>query len=370
MRQGGRQSLLIVDDASENLDIVASCFKGKYRVQVATCGEKALEIARGYPPPDLILLDVLMPDLDGYEVLRLLKADCRTADIPVVFLTVKDALDDIIKGFEVGAVDYVPKPFNVLELERRVDAHMTIKRQRDMLMKRNAEYRELVHILCHDLNNSFSMVKLALDSIEVCDDCAIELERHRISMKVAIDNGIDMIELVRGMCRAETYRVELSAINLCEVLSEAELILGDIYEKKSVELHCDIPKDIEVLAEKTSLLNSVVMNLLTNAVKFSKRGGRVDVSAKRTPEGGVVLVVKDEGIGIPKKMAGKVFDISATRSRIGTEGEPGTGFGLPMVDKFVRIYGGWIELESKDEAEFPEEHGTVVRVGLKSASRC
>lgn len=120
--------VLIVDDMVDNIDIIRNHLSPQYAVTVSRSGEKALRMAGSDNPPDLILLDIIMPDLDGFTVCRRLKSNPGTRDIPIIFLTVKDSPEDVVKGFELGAVDYVTKPFNAAELTSRVDTHLLLRK--------------------------------------------------------------------------------------------------------------------------------------------------------------------------------------------------------------------------------------------------
>ncbi len=128
-----KQTVLIVDDAPESIALLSSLLKDLYRVRVATNGEKALDIAFSGDPPDLILLDIMMPGMDGYEVCSHLKRESHTADIPVIFLTAKSEIEDEEKGFELGAVDYITKPISPPILLARVRTHLKLKRVMDYL---------------------------------------------------------------------------------------------------------------------------------------------------------------------------------------------------------------------------------------------
>jgi len=128
-----RQTILVVDDTPENLEMITSLLKDTYRVKIATGGKKALQIAFSGEPPDLILLDVMMPEMDGYEVCRQLKSDSQTADIPIIFLTAKSDVEDEIKGFELGAVDYITKPISPPIVLARVRTQLRLKRVTDYL---------------------------------------------------------------------------------------------------------------------------------------------------------------------------------------------------------------------------------------------
>ena len=130
-----KKLILVVDDAPANLQIVRSILKDDFMIRVATSGAKALDLAKAIPQPDLILLDVEMPEMDGYEVCRILKATLEAKDIPVIFLTGKTETDDETKGFEVGAVDYIHKPFSPAVVKARVHTHLVLREAREQLAR-------------------------------------------------------------------------------------------------------------------------------------------------------------------------------------------------------------------------------------------
>lgn len=128
-----QQTILVVDDTPDNLTMISSLLRDFYRVKVAVNGKKALQIAFSDEPPDLILLDIMMPEMDGYETCRQLKNDSETRDIPVIFLTAKTEIEDEVKGFDLGAADYITKPVSPPILLARVRTHLRLKRITDYL---------------------------------------------------------------------------------------------------------------------------------------------------------------------------------------------------------------------------------------------
>jgi putative two-component system response regulator len=139
-----KESVLVVDDTPDNLALISGVLKDYYTIRIANNGERALKVATTLPYPDLILLDIMMPGIDGYEVCRRLKADPVTTDIPVIFLTAKTQVEDEQKGFDVGCVDYITKPISPPIVLARVKTHLLLKGARDFLKDQNAYLEEEV----------------------------------------------------------------------------------------------------------------------------------------------------------------------------------------------------------------------------------
>ena len=179
-----KQSVLVVDDSPENITILGALLRSDYTVRVATNGEKALKIVASDNPPDLILLDVVMPGIDGYEVCKRIKSDSRTKNIPIIFITAKSTEEDEIKGFEIGAVDYVTKPFSPVVVKARVRTHVELKKYRDFLentaycdgltaianRRRFDEYYELVWNFAVRGSLPLSLIMIDIDHFKLFND--------------------------------------------------------------------------------------------------------------------------------------------------------------------------------------------------------
>lgn len=180
----GQLSVLVVDDAKENINVLVELLRQEYIIQVATSGKKALEIAFSEYPPDIILLDILMPDMDGHEVCRRLKASAQTCNIPVIFITGKDNEEDEIIGFDLGAVDYITKPFKPVVVKARMNTHAELKRHRDNLERMSYldgltginNRRKFDEYLCSTFNIacaerfSVSMIMIDIDHFKIYND--------------------------------------------------------------------------------------------------------------------------------------------------------------------------------------------------------
>jgi len=359
MRQ---KKILVVDDTPANLDVVVEMISNRHEVRVALDGPSALEIA-AQERPDLILLDVAMPGMDGFETCRRLKAQAQLAAIPVIFLTAKHDPEDIMQGFALGAVDYVLKPFNLGELEARIRTHLELQAAREkiegqahLLEDKNREFRELLHVLCHDLQNPLGNIQAFVsiakrdpafvpNALEVFQTCAAQ--------------GLAIIDLVRQMRALEEKPLPLSPINLTHSLADSLRILQSKLEAGNIRVENTLPEVLTVWAEEVSLINSVLNNLLTNAIKFSPAGQAIRIGT--TTQGQQVQVtLQDGGIGIPPSLLADLFDVHKPTSREGLNGELGTGFGMPLVQKFMQAYGGAIQVISKDADTHPNDHGTTI----------
>ncbi len=361
---GGKGRILIVDDGLENIQVLGGVLKREgYQINVARSGLQALESVATMAP-DLILLDIIMPELDGRDTCRRLKANPTTKDIPVIFLTAKTKAEEIVDGFELGAVDYITKPFSVPELMARVNTHLELKLSRDMIAKQNDERKELLHVLCHDLTNPLGAIRIYLQWAERKPEV---LSKKRLDMLCAVENGLQVIDLVRQMRALEEDKIKLklepvsirSAIDACYSMMEPK------FAEKQIELVTGFDDSLVVLAERTSFVNSVLNNLLTNAIKFSFSGSSITVEAYQETEQ-VILTIEDRGIGMPETLLADVFDISKATSRKGTNGEQGTGFGMPLLRKFVTAYGGTVELSSTEKTQSSDNHGTQARLTLSA----
>jgi len=356
--------ILVVDDTIENIQILGGILRGKgYEINIAQDGLQALEAVAAIPP-DLILLDIMMPGLDGFETCKRLKADPNTREIPIIFLTARTETEDIVRGFQLGAVDYIVKPFNAEELLVRVNTHLSLKFGRETIQRQHAEQRELVHILCHDLTNPISFISGLL---QIAEDRPEILNQKKSLMVRAADNCLNIIELVRRMRALDEGKlsISLTAVNLQHALSMSIDQLQSRFEAKGVQPLLKVEPDLTVLADETSFVNSVLNNIFTNAIKFSFSGSVIVVEASRQP-GSVTLTITDSGIGIPERLREKLFDLGEATSREGTAGESGTGFGMPLMKKFITLYGGTIEVFSREKIGDEPDHGTQVKLVLKT----
>lgn len=369
MSQERKYTILVVDDDPINIDVMAGVLKSRgYRVLQAMNGERAVSIA-DRALPDLVLLDVQMPGIDGYEVCRRLKEQEKLTEIPVLFVSAQTTADDKVRGFQAGGVDYIIKPFDHEELLARVGTHLALKSAREALKVKNEEIESLLHVLAHDLMNPISatcgFIRLA-ERIPAYHDRKNRMYWEMVSGTVR--QMEDIIEHVRQFRSLDSGKaqVELSAVKLDDVFSTAGALFKNRMEEK--EIHLDTSIDgaggLFVLAEPVSLTHNVINNLLSNAIKFSHRRSVISMRAKS--EGSRAHIwIQDHGIGIPGVLLDRIFRPDKPTTRPGTENECGTGFGMPLVKKYVDYFGGTILIESNDIDDSADDHGTTVHIYLK-----
>ncbi len=359
------QSILIVDDNPRNIQLLNHILvQNGYKTIIARDGEEALGSVN-LSLPDLILLDIMMPEMDGYEVCRRLKLSEETKDIPIIFLTAKVDVADLIKGFEEGAVDYITKPFNARELLRRIQTHLELKEKTESLIIAKNNYKHLLHILCHDLANPIGFVSGVL---EVAEEDPAFFDEMKENIKISIDNSVSIINLIRDIRALEEGKMELSLehISLKSALEESSRILSKIIYDKKIKIILDVEENHFIFVEKTSFINSVLNNILTNAIKFSFPESNINISSE-LHDNMITLSIRDFGLGIPESLLPSIFDTSKITSRLGTIGEKGTGFGMALVQKFVKAYGGDINIISTEKNDSTDNHGTEVQITLKSS---
>lgn len=359
-----RGNILLVDDTQANLKLLSNLLKGKgYKVRPAPNASIALQSIQT-SLPDLILLDIMMPEMDGFEMCRRLKAQSATQDIPVIFMTALTDVNHIVKGFEMGGVDYITKPFNGPELLARVETHLALKLKEETIVRQNKEYQELLHILFHDLSNPLSAL---LGTVQLGAKRNPDwLFERRPYLESSVQQAIQVINLVKEMRALEEGKrsIALYPMDLKTAVTQSVAILDQKLVEKSIEVISTVPKSLSVQVELTSFVNSVLNNLLSNAIKFSLPHSKIYVDAK-TEVDRVVLTVQDEGIGIPPTLLNQIFTPHKATTRFGTHGEKGTGFGMPLVKKFITAYRGSIEISS---SEVGDNHGTTVTVFLQKGT--
>ena len=320
-----------------------------YEIMPTTSGAQALERVR-VQLPDLILLDLMMPEMDGLEVCRRLKADPTTRQIPVIFLTASNEMEHLVSGFEVGAVDYVTKPFNPPELLARVQTHVELRQARERLREMNEEKNEFMGIAAHDLRNPLGAIKgyaeMVVEDAQSLQHRELEENGRRIQavatrMAEMVQNLLDANRIERGEMQLNLATTDLGP--LVNSVVEAQRPRATV-KQQTIHLQGETAP-VQVIVDPNVMVQ-VLENLISNAVKYSPPGRNIFVRLKR--ETGLIRIeVQDEGPGLSTEDQQRLFGKFARLSAKPTGGEHSTGLGLSIVKKMVEAMNGKVWCESK-----------------------
>lgn len=344
-----RQKVLIVDDVTKNIQLVANYLKqAGYEINYAISGKSALKHIKK-ENFDLILLDIMMPEMDGFEVCQKLNSDISTKDIPIVFLTAKTDIDSITKAFEVGGVDYITKPFNKAELLARVKTHLELRQQKKDLKELNATKDKFFSIIAHDLKSPLNQL-LALSELlqrELESDHIEEVVKMARMINVSAKSGRSLLENLLEWARSQTgvFNFYPEKLNLKYIANEVLESQGNNAIQKNICISSEMANGILAYADG-NMIKTILRNLISNGIKFTNLGGKITLSAMKD-EGFIICSVADDGIGIEPSDVDKLFRIDINPNTIGNSTEKGTGLGLILCKEFVEINGGKIWVESE-----------------------
>lgn len=351
----GDGKILVVDDNPANIQLLSRLLETHgYEVQTADCGQLALEVERRFQP-EMILLDIDLPDLDGYAVAKALD---QHQDLMVIFISALSDLEQIVRGFDVGGLDYITKPFMPREVLARIDRHFAYRRQqhemRNLLQRENQRVANVNHLrqqfvysATHDLKNPLNQIMGFTDVLRSdprLGDADLQsylgyMQTSAEKMRILVEDMLDVAQLESLGLRRE--RVSLN--QLAEQALRAALLSA---QERQIHLHWEAEEQInfEVDAERIS---RVLENLISNAVKYTPIGGQVTVSVASTAQF-AILRVQDTGIGIAETDIPHLFEAFYRIRRPETEHITGSGLGLFIVKTILDQHGGKIEVESQE----------------------
>jgi two-component system sensor histidine kinase/response regulator len=344
-----RPVVLVVDDSAEYLNLLGSALAPLYTVKVANSGRRAIALAQQDPRPEVILLDVLMPGMDGHEVLASLRADPKTSDIPAIFVTSLDAASDELTALELGAADFITKPALPQVVRARVQMQVQLKQARDLLRERNqalqaalAELQAFSYTVSHDLRAPLQAIAGFAQALAEAEGPALsERGRHRLDRILQGAQRMDrMIEDILVCSRAERAQLQRHSVDLDALTRDVVEELATQYARTVVDV-APLPR----VVGDSVLLRQVMANLVGNALKFSAHADSPNVTIDAaTQEGRVQVRVRDNGAGFDAAYAHKLFTLF---QRLHTESEfPGSGVGLAIVKRVVARHGGQVAAES------------------------
>ncbi len=399
-----KPTILIVDDQPQNIQLLANVLKEKYKLLIASSAEKAFKIMEKILP-DLILLDVMMPEMDGYEVCKILQEHEETKDIPIIFLTAKSDVENVIHGLELGASDYITKPFSIRELNVRINnllklslAYQYMNMQKDEmeemseelirytsdlyesqksveenafqmnkllgelaesqdklkiantdLEKSNKEKDKFFSIIAHDLKSPLSSLSALLQMIQDERDTMSDEEKHEI-LGLLLNNSKHVYGLLENLLdwsRVQRKAIQFKPIKILakDTAEETVQLLEAQAANKSISLANEIDPNVAIHADYM-MYSTLIRNLVSNAIKFTPEGGHIKINSEKHADF-IRFNIIDNGVGMDAATQAKLFKIDEHITSVGTNNERGTGLGLILCQEFVVLHKGEIGVASE-----------------------
>jgi two-component system sensor histidine kinase/response regulator len=340
--------ILVVDDQPANIQLIGSVL-GSLGHEIIPAADGSTALKRlALRVPDLILLDVLMPDLDGLEICRQLKANPAWKEIPIIFLSAADDKELIVRALNAGGVDYITKPFNHAELVSRVRTQLALKFTRDRLAQIVEDKDELTGILAHDLKNYLGGMNMSAELLCAQIKPFNNDRLNNLSENILRSSAQSLAFVKEFLANAATdhaFVPQPSLVNLADVAAGVVRQYQETARRKGLEIQTDLSAEDTTVFADASALDQILDNLLSNALKFSPPGKKVFVSV-RPANHLVECVVRDEGPGFTAEDKVKMFRRYGRLSARPTGGEPSTGLGLSIVRKLVDAMDGKLLCES------------------------
>lgn len=347
--------ILIVDDVISNVLLLKILLTNeKFQVCTANNGRACIEMTKK-EHPDLILLDVMMPDINGFDTAVILKKDPETKDIPIIFLTALNSPQDLVHGFQVGANDFLTKPFNKEELVMRVTQQISLVAAKRIIEKQNAELKatlsnrdKMYSVIAHDLRSPMASIRMVLNLIvqsTSAETVGPELYMLLDQANRESEEVHDLLDNLLKWTKSQTGRlnVVLQDLDLNDIVPGVVEIFEMIAKTKNIKLELKKTDEALKVHADNDMLKTVLRNFMSNAVKFSPENSTIQIAMAK--EGDFARVsVKDQGVGIAADRLGSIFHKGETT--YGTGGEEGSGLGLQLCQDFARKNGGDCYVES------------------------
>jgi len=352
-------NILVVDDIISNVMLLKAILKKyKYNIDSATSGEQAIEIIRK-KTPDLILLDVMMPGMSGYDVVEYIRKDLDLQEVQIIMLTALNSNEDIIKGFAIGANDFVSKPFNNEVLLKRMEFQLSVIASRRIIEHQAQELRntiktrdKLYSVIAHDLRSPLATCKMIMNFImdqqipneKVSDDLKEMLE----NVNQITEDAYSLFDNLLKWTKTQTGQLKrvVQDVNANEIVEGSIGMLELIAQNKNIALNVSYAEHEITLKTDIDMNKTVFRNLVSNAIKFSNEGSTIEVLIEADDKN-VYYSVIDHGAGMDEKKVNKILSGTVDFSNLGTRDEEGSGLGLILAKEFVERNGGEMSIESK-----------------------
>ncbi|MDD4929101.1 MAG: response regulator [Gallionella sp.] len=387
-----KPTILLVDDTPDNLTLMSNVLRSAYRVKIANCGEKALKIASSDQPPDLILLDIMMPGMDGYEVCRQLKRNPNTMNIPVIFLTAMTETEDEQKGLELGAVDYITKPISPAIVMARVRNHLALQKINRELEsaklvaeKANLAKSSFLSSMSHELRSPLNAILGFAQLME--SESPPPTSSQVQSITQIIKAGWHLLELINeilDLAKVESGQVPMlkEPVSLDAVMLECQGMTAPLAKQRGITMSFPPPDETWFVSADRTRVKQVLINLLSNAVKYNREHGSIEITCTATTPGRIRVNIKDTGAGLTPEQLTQLFQAF---NRLGQETgiEEGTGIGLVVSKRLIELMGGtigadstpevgsvfWFELASAAQPHLPVEMNVATQPDIRRQAR-
>ncbi|MFZ3122072.1 MAG: response regulator [Thermodesulfovibrionales bacterium] len=333
--------ILIVDDAMDTVELLKKRFRSEgYDTAEAYDGEEGLKRVVDYNP-DLVVLDVMMPKIDGYEVCQRLKADEETKYIPILMLTAKGEVEHKVKGLDIGADDYMSKPFDYKELSARVRSLLTIKAAREKLVEeeKSGALEQMMDQVAHEIRNPLTSIGGFARKVY---GKLPEGDPNRKYMEMIIDDVAILENMIRQLIELKTMTISFKEpTNINDVILKALKVFEQEFQQKAIDVETELMDNLPLIPADDKLLKRALCNLIKNSIEAMDEGTKVLKIASRLSGGRIEILITDSGKGIPKDKIKNIFDPFVT-SKI-----YGPGLGLTFALKIIQDHKGNIYVDSE-----------------------
>jgi two-component system sensor histidine kinase/response regulator len=342
--------ILIVDDVPDNIKSIVDCFdesEEPYILYQALDGETAEAIAI-MEKPDLIITDWEMPGMSGIELIKSLKSDPGTAEIPVIMCTgVMTTSQNLKTALLAGAVDYIRKPVDKIELSARVQATLRLAESYKEIKKLNQTKSKIFSIIAHDLKGPVGTVRFIIDTFLERNYTEAAFTEFLNSINSTIGATYNLLEnlLLWANSQRNHFVVKPKRLKLSLIVNNTILLMSDMAKRKSIMILNGLNEEDQAVADE-NMVTTIIRNLLSNAIKVTLRDGRINIDATNL-EDYIRIDVSDTGVGIDPETKGKLLVKEEILTKYGTDEEKGTGLGLQLCKDFVYLNGGQIWVESE-----------------------
>ncbi len=341
--------ILIVDDEISEIDLLVSLLQEKYKTIIAKNGLQALKRTQTLPRPDLILLDIMMPDMNGFEVCLHLKSEQATSDIPIIFITGQDDPQEETKALAVGAVDFIRKPFSPAVVLARIDTHLALQQQKLHLQELNVLKNKFIGMAAHDLRNPLNSICGYCDVLLTTE---LEADEQKHFVQTIDDVATQMVSMINDLLdvtviESGNFSLNLQLNNLADLVAARVQLMMFTAAKKGITMATDL-SITPVARFDADRLAQVIDNLLSNAIKFTPPNTQITIRTGQQRER-IFVQVSDQGTGVPEAEQHKLYQAFQKLSVRPTARERGTGLGLAIVKSIMDAHSGEIRFANNPD---------------------